>query len=418
VIINILLFAFVTPLVGIWLMEGGDYGPSIGRSGYPNGATAAFALSWTLLAVIAWFVVTVGRPRGRGEVHVSALHDRAFRQYATNLFCLNFILLMMHLFVFGGVDVLTGKVGKGEYRVQLGPYGAVAFMLVKFIIPAAFAYAAFLYRASRSSSLNTALLFANAMMIVIYGAAWGTKSTSAAVLLPGLVILYWRTTFKQLAIMSALVFTSFIAFSYAYDVDDLLDAVQFVWDRLTVIQGDVPWLAWATTMAGDDMPRYGPTLLAVFGDHTLHTFLGLSVTDYATWVDHHYGLMVTEFGGAGLTKIEEGHNLTGTFFTEGLIAGGRVGVIVFSIIGGVIVGYVIRKISQARHSNRPMAAALWTTYFCFCVFPWLNGGGITQFLHISTLAGLLLSGAVIGLVRSCGVDLAREREPAYAVVTR
>jgi oligosaccharide repeat unit polymerase len=395
VIIWYLLAVFITPLAGLWLMEGGEYGPSISRQGFPNGATWAFLLCWTLLASVAYFVATLGRAKGRGEVRLSALHDELFRHYAINLFFLDVVLVVVHLFVFGGIDVLTGKVGKGEFRTLLGSYGAIAFLLVKFAIPAMFAYAALLYRASRPSGWNATLLWANALVVVLYGVGWGTKSTPAAMIMPALLFLFWRPTLKQMAIIVVAVFGSFMILGFMFDVEKSAEMLDFVWTRITVLQGDVPWLAWENTVTGATMPSYGRTLLAVFGDHTLNTFLGLTVADYSRWVDYHYGLMVTEFSGTDLSRIEGGHNVTGTYFTEGLIAGGLAGVIAFSLIGGVIVGFVVRKISQARSANRSLAATLWGTYFCFCVFPWLNGGGITQFLHISTLVGMLVAGMLI-----------------------
>jgi hypothetical protein len=395
----ILFFSAVTPLIGIWLMESGEFGPSIGGAGYPNGAGWAFLLCWLLLVAVAWAVATFNRPRGNGAVQVAVLQDEAFQRYARNLIVLDTTFLFVHLFVFGGIDVIRGTVDKGEFKVLLGPYGAIAFMLVKFIVPALIGYAALLYRTSSPSRTNAALFWINVLIVVVIGAGWGTKSTSAAMLIPAALFLYWRPGVRVIIVLAALVLISFVAFSLAFDINssDLATAINFIWVRLTVLQGDVPWLAWEQVRSGAQMPNYWPTLLAVFGDRTLTVF-GLDAANYSQWVDYHYGLMATEFVGAPLSEIETGYSITGTFFTEGLIAGGRLGAVLFAVIGGVAVGTVYRKMAAARDANRPLAATMWATYFASVVFPWLTSGGLTNYVHVATLVGVLCSAVALEIV--------------------
>lgn len=44
-------------------------------------------------------------------------------------------------------------------------------------------------------------------------------------------------------------------------------------------------------------------------------------------------------------------------------------------------------------------AALLSTYFCFHIFAWLNGGAITQLFHISVLANVLFAYALIKVMQ-------------------
>jgi hypothetical protein len=218
-------------------------------------------------------------------------------------------------------------------------------------------------------------------------------------LIPAALFLYWRPGVRVIIVLAALVLISFVAFSLAFDINssDLATAINFIWVRLTVLQGDVPWLAWEQVRSGAQMPNYWPTLLAVFGDRTLTVF-GLDAANYSQWVDYHYGLMATEFVGAPLSEIETGYSITGTFFTEGLIAGGRLGAVLFAVIGGVAVGTVYRKMAAARDANRPLAATMWATYFASVVFPWLTSGGLTNYVHVATLVGVLCSAVALEIV--------------------
>ena len=47
-------FVLISPLVGIHMVENGEYAASIGVYGHDNGATIAFALFAGAVAVVAW----------------------------------------------------------------------------------------------------------------------------------------------------------------------------------------------------------------------------------------------------------------------------------------------------------------------------------------------------------------------------
>ncbi len=109
--------------------------------------------------------------------------------------------------------------------------------------------------------------------------------------------------------------------------------------------------------------------------------------------------MLTYLAGVSLESIEDGHSIVGAPFSEGLIAGGLAGLAFFAALAGVLTGRLYRFLDQSLRRGRDVRAAMAATYFCFCLFPWLNGGGLVELYHISTLVSVGTTFAVLSLIR-------------------
>jgi hypothetical protein len=110
-------FVLFAPLIGIWMVEGGEFAGSIGVEGSPNGATLAFAAYALGTAVIA----TICARSRRRQVPLAAVPpDPAagyrFRNFAACLLIMNLVFLLVFLYGFGASGVWLGDVGKGEFR--------------------------------------------------------------------------------------------------------------------------------------------------------------------------------------------------------------------------------------------------------------------------------------------------------------
>lgn len=376
-------FVLLTPLIGVWFVESGDYSLTLGVNGYENGATLAFGIYASTVAGIAW--LSSGQVRRLGPTTVVPHQvDLTLRAFGSNLLALNALFLSLFLFGFGAIDVWTGAVGKGAFRVGLGPLGAVPNLMTKFILPALLACAAALYRKSSKSRRLTRLLAANYALVFAIGASWGFKSTAFFVLLPALVVTYWHIGFGALLKLVLAFALSLIAFFYLFDADVEVytDVQTFLFRRITVLQGDVSWFMWDQYRSREVFPAYWPTLLAAFGDKFLGQF-GLSRDDFPTWMLYHYDLMLTYVAGVPLEQIEEGHSITGTPFSEGIVAGGAAGIGFFAVFAGLLVGRLYAFIRRSLAQGNDARAAIGATYFTSYVFAWLNGGAVVQLFHIS-----------------------------------
>lgn len=382
----------LSPLIGIYIVETGEFAASVGITGYQNGATLAYACYAASVALVAWL------SRGRLPRQTSLSeprHPRAdtqFQAFAISLLWVSGVFLFLFLFGFGAIQVWAGNVGKGEFRTGLGALGAIPNLMTKFILPALLAYAVALFCKTSKKRKFRWLLICNFTLLFFIGASWGFKTTGFMVLLPALLILYWRITLVTLLKLTAAFVLAITAFFFLFDanVESYADVSTFLITRITVLQGDVAWYVWEKYISGEDFPSYWPTLLAAFGGNLMSLF-GLSRSDYFTWMHYHYDLMITYIAEVPLQQIEDGHSITATPFSEGLVAGGPWGVLFFAVLAGLLVGRTFAFIQRALQRGHDEGAALATTYFCFYIFAWLNGGAIVQLFHISVWFSLIVT---------------------------
>lgn len=388
------MFVLASPLIGIWLVEGGEFSMSVGIPGEANGATVAFLCFIGLMLAVA-FATGAGFGRRRKPLpeplRPAGEAERAFIYFSTRFLVVNCVFLFVMLFMFGGIQVWLGTVEKGLFRATLGPFGALPYLMTKFAVPALFAYSTMLLMQTTRKRRHKWMWGANALVVFLAGSTWGFKTTGLFMLLPGLLLLNWRLSVHRLLVFSAIFFGSLVLFFFLFDSQLMEDVevIGFLGSRLTILQGDVSWYVWGLYVNGEELPNYWPTLLAAVGDTVLGMFV--SKVHLGEWMSYHYDWMLTTVSGSSLEAAANGHSVTGTPFAEGVIAGGPWAVAIFATVAGLLVGGFHRGIGNAILRYRSKTAALMSTYFCFHVFSWLNGGGITQLFHISVVANFVVT---------------------------
>ena len=402
----IVAFALFTPLIGIFLVERGEHAVSVGLDGHPNGATIAFAAYCAVVITVAFVMargITFAPPRRRLGSSAAAIQpsvgtdgNAAFVQFAKRLIVVNVFSLLLILFGFGGIRVWLGMIDKGTFRSTLGVFGSVPFLLTKFVLPALFAYATTKYMRTTRANRSRALWWTNLMLVFAIGASWGYKTTSMTMLLPALLLIYWRMNLRQLVSVAFAGVAVLVLYFYWFDSRALaaigdVNVAQILWLRLTVLQGDVAWHVWGLYTTAEVFPKYAPTLAAALGDRLLAGF-GVSQSDLSQWMGYHYDWIINQVANLPVESTVGGHSISGTPFSEGLIAGGLLGVGIFAVIAGALVGVLYRRLTLSIAAGTDRRTALLATYFCFNLFSWLSGGAITQLFHVSvwTNVGLTL----------------------------
>lgn len=392
----LLLLAYAgLPLIGIAMMDTGEFGPSIGQFGYDSRAAKAYAAYLLVLLVSAVLVI---RRAPVVECHVGhGVTNKQFRRVAKWGVLINVTFIMIMLFGFGAINVWSGAVPKGEFRTSLGFFGSVAYILIKFASPILLATLAVTWRFVSPSRANKLLLSANFVLVYIFGTTWGFKALPITMIMPALIILYWRITVREFVLLFSTALGTVYSLFVIFDSENegYSTVFEFLLRRVTTIQGDVSWLMWDQYTSGQVFPDYARTLLAGMGDKILSVVLQIDKSDYQTWVDYHYDLMLTTLAGSPIDQVEGGHSVTGTPFSEGLVAGGLVGVGVFAVLGGLFAGWNFNIVASAIRKGRALIAATGATYAVMVLFPWLNGGGIVQLFHISTFVGMGLAVAMV-----------------------
>jgi len=400
-------FTLLTPLIGIYLVESGEYAGSVGKSGVDYGAFEVFFMYAAIVSLVAISIVAFKKGKmKRLEVEYKKrmeardLNDSSYYVFSIAVLVFNLMLLLVFLFGFNAIGVWMGRISKGVFRTNLGPFGSIAFNLTKITIPAIFAYSTVLYMQSVKKKTYTYLWLANIFLILILGSVWGFKTTGMMMLMPAFVLLFWKVSVKiMLKIAAAFFAVIYISFQ-AFDVDEVGDVDPFtlLFHRLTIYQGDVSWLLWGKYMQGDEFHDYFPTLLAGIGDTALVKLFDVDKENLVEWMGYHFSYILNYTAGIPLTVVAEGHNVVGTPFSEGLIAGGFLGIIYIAILVGLVVGLVFNLIKKYLLTSNKVMSALLATYFCFNVFPWLTGGSVVVLYHISNLFGYILTLAVLDML--------------------
>lgn len=369
-------------------MGNGAYGMSIGEQGYSNGSFFAF-LIYSAVSISVFFLLKSKIPGKEHSFYVSPIQ---FNRYSFRVLFLLLSLVLVMLLGFGAYRVWFGEIGKGEFRAGLGPFGFFAYLTTKYIAPLALAYAAFLYKHSDRRLWEKSLLIILLLAGLLLGSTWGFKSTGLTIVLPSLVILLWSSGIMRLAGFAAISLFVILIFSFIFDGSkSLVSALSFIFIRVTVLQGDVAWYVWGLYQAGVDFPPYSQTLAAALSDTFLKNALNLDKENYSQWVLFHYDLLLNKVAGLPISATKAGHTIVGTPFSEGLIMGGLVGVFFMAILSGVLAGFVYNQINKNLVKGRGMIAAIWATYFCVFLFPWLRGGAVVQLFHVGLVVSFFIS---------------------------
>ena len=393
----LLLFVLFSPLVGIMLMEQGAYSITLGRTGYENGASLAYGIYAFVTLAFAYLTIKTGLGRIPAVLAIDGPEPEAEMRNNQVAFILtlgvNVIFLIFLLFGAGGINVLLGQVSKGEFRTSLGGLGGISYLITKSLTPAMLAYLAVLYRNGERRPSERMLLLANLGVGGLIGLCWGFKTAALWVVLPCLLVLMWQISVRRFTWFVLVSSASIVAAAYLFDRTDesFTIVLALLLMRLTVLQGDVSWGIWDSYKAGENFPDYLPTLLPVIGDQLFALTTGISKDNYAVWVDHHFDLLLTKLAGYTLDEVAAGQSITGTPFAEGVIALGAPLYLIFALIAGVFSGLNYNVIASSIERRRPIIAAVSSTYFCFFLWPWLNGGGVVLLFHISVWAGIIIN---------------------------
>lgn len=407
----IILVSVLLPLIGVMRMECGAFGNSIGVYGYPNGATVAYAMyAATLLG--AYFVLRAG------SAAAPAFPERRvsyFSTYSKLLIFLFLLFLIVMLFGFGGWAVWLGQIGKGEFRVNLGRFGAIAYLLINTVIPLLMAYAAVLYRRAVGGGGWRdrgwiAVLFGLTLLI---GSTWGFKATGITMLLPALIVLFWTASVGRILAVSGTIALSIVVFFFLFDskTEEASDGPAFLLTRLTTLQGDVSWMLWNQYGEGISFPSYLQTLLVFVGDRVFSFLSGIEREMLDLWADYHFDILVGQMVGLPLSVINEGHSIVGTPFADGLVMGGVPGVLAMALFAGLLCGVLSTMIEHTLSRGQGYLCALLVTYFGIFVVTFLRSGVAIQLIHIATVVGLIMSLALCVALDRIALVFRKEKSP-------
>ncbi|WP_186766990.1 hypothetical protein [Devosia ginsengisoli] len=383
----ILAATFFCPLVGIIMVEQGAFSGSTWTSGYANGAAPAFAC-FGALAFLAAFLLARFTPLGRLGQQSFFNMPPDTRQVGRRVLVLLVPMTLFALFVMGGIHTIAGSVGSGEFRISMGGLGPVGYLVIKYYAPGLMAYLIAVRHAAGQRLWSVDVLVV-AVCVALIALSFGYKAGIVIAFLPVVIIFFWSARWLTLVPVvvggAALIAIGYLQFGWQRG-----NLVEAMVNRLFVLQGDIAWSLWGQYRLGVDFPPYVDTLLTIPGDRFFTMVTGISRAQPLEWVQAHFSLLATHLAGFPAEEIiRQGHNGSAHVFSEGLLAGGIVGLGMFAVLCGAVMvaihAFLDNKIGARNYVMATTAAA----YAIVGVMAWIIGGGLAELLHISAITGLI-----------------------------
>jgi hypothetical protein len=401
-----LAFVMILPLFGVVAMESGEVSFFVDEPGAPNGASLAYVAHLLVFSAAFICVVRSGKLATVTRIpHVPAL-GRNLDSYS--IFCAGMfaVLAILMVFVYGGMDVLLLNVDKAEFRVSLGPFGAIMAIATKWVMPTMFAALLYALSSAGWNFIRRLMFGVAAACLVIVGASWGFKTTIFFMLLPSIIVTAWIARIRTLILLGLVMLGMTIGFAIYFDQrPDAASAIEALTLRLTALQGDLAWYTWGKISQGHPGPGYLKTFLSIFGDKVLELLTGAKASqNYADWASYYFGPSMTIWGGFPAERVAAGVTNQPTLFAECVIIGGKYFFVLASALFGAIMGIVARWIRAAIRSGNPQLSATLATFFSFTILPWALGNGLASLAYLINVVGGVASYTLVALFFMKGSD--------------
>lgn len=405
----------IWPIVGLAEMENGGVSSFISIPGAPNGATVAY-----FIHIIAFFIgfIWIGSRKKSNQTYYNKIRHSFLNQKKVNFivaFCalLFTALAFIIIFGFGGRDVLSGKIDKASFRVNLGHFGAIIPLSTKWYIPALFALLIKLcidYGWNIKRILYSGIAFC---ALAAFAMSQGFKTTLLFMLLPACIICNWKLSMRNAIVFFLFATISIICFSFLFDKNATLGvALGALWNRLTILQSDLTWFTWDVAVNNGEFPQYSKTFLPIFGNTILMLVTKLdSNTNYEEIASYYYGPAMTLFGGYPAEGLQQGVNNQATLFAECVIIGGRYFFPVVSFAFGLLIGKIVSYLRYLLLRRKYAMCVTMSTFFSFPIIMLTLGNGLASLLYIFNIFGFLSTYLIIIFLLNVRLSKSCKRNP-------
>jgi len=308
------------------------------------------------------------------------------------------LTIVIILFIFGGINIVIGNSGRGEFRTTLGFFGFLYNFFTMFLPTGIIVLASIYYKLSDRSKIFQYKLYLIYFLGLAIGLLTGFKFTAILIVSAGLVQMSEYIKFRYLLFLVSL-FLSITVFSAFYFMDlDGVTALNYVFARATSVACEGTVAVWNLYPNGAEDSWMA--LLYGLGNKLASLLTGYQVTDI-----EFLKINITRLiGYLTYPKYDEAlsgaFNLTITNFGEGVYYFGRNFYFIFSILTGLILGFTIRYFFLTKTSLMIIKNVIVNIYLMIVVFTWLMGGAIGNLYAIPTFVYLFLLFLTLKLITS------------------
>lgn len=370
-------------------------GPAVGlmlagsNSGTYSNAPRALMVAFITHIVIT-LVIVYGLSRTSDATINAAAVSRKVLRWSSSKVILILIVSGIGLIAVGDYQILFGTANRGEVRVGFGYFGFLYTWIMIYLVPAVTGVLAFLYVAAGRPKTMRLRVVLTLLLALICGFLSGYKFAGVLVLLPALTLLLYDASFVYFLVLPVLAFAVVVGSGMAVEKRDFAESVTYGAARATLVAAygiSASWNEFADHGAGvDALVRSGAL---VFGAKAVTLFTGIpensveflkfnpvrNVT-YLTYPD-------ADAAAAGTV------NLTLTNFGEAVYFFGSRYYWIWSVLGGLLLGTLMRQCDRACSKGHVVQAVVVLTFFYTQALSWINSGGWYGLVGIPTLIGTL-----------------------------
>lgn len=391
----LLLFLYIIPpFVGLYFFspaQQGYFGP------VDSGIKIYYVIYLILFVVSTLSVQFTKRPE-KVFSKFAKTNVRLYSHKAALIKCIfSLTAIIAIMFLFGIEDILTKRIGRGEFRTTLGAFGFL-YALITFTLPAGIvSLATIIFSQSKKKKDHIIYLALIYTLAVTVGLLTGFKAAAVIILSSAVLSLTTKFTLARTTI-TALIASLLIVFSAKHFTGTELDTtLELLWSRGTSVAVEGTVATWNQFPFGSPESSY--SLLYGFGNRLAAKILGTTVNsvDYLKVNPGRY-LAYLRY-----PKPEEAltgaYNIAITNFGEGVYFWGREFCFFFAIISGLIVGlfFKILRFFQI-NSKDPLVTAMIATYVSTVLLPWLLNGAVANLFGLPTLVYILLTSVICYII--------------------
>ncbi len=308
------------------------------------------------------------------------------------------IALFFQLFVYGGINILLGKIGRGDFRTTLGFLGFFYNFFTMFLPAGIIVISSIYYKISNRQKLFKRKLFIIYFLGLLIGVLTGFKFTALLILSAGLVQVDRFIKMKYL-ITLGIFFLFLMSFSAYYFMRlEPEVALQYIFARATSVALEGTVGIW--NLFPDGGTDSWMALMYAFGNKISSLLTGYN-TDSIDFLKINITRLIGYLTYPKANEALSGaFNLTVTNFGEGVYYFGKYYYFIFSIITGLILGITIKIYYKTIDVNSIIKNTMLTIYMMLVVFPWLMGGVIGNLFGIPTFIYMLLLYLSLKLINS------------------
>jgi hypothetical protein len=397
------------PFIGFYLLSNGAYAISVGETGYNNGVEVPY-LVFFFSFLLAFLIFKKKAVDLKKAIKLFPLHRKNLLVSSFLVLLINLSILLSFFFIWGGYTMFVSDIGRGEFRSSLSS-GVLYYWCMKIIAPGVVLYYTFVYLRTAPILFDRILFKFNLFVLILIGVSTGFKSTFITLLLPILFLYFWSSTAKEFIKFSLLTMVVLLfVYSLVFKSSDANLMIELMVNRIFVAQADVSWYLWGLYSNGDTFPSYFQSLQSIFGSKIVWLLTGVDKSNINEWIYYDYNSLINILAGLPIRVIGEGHNIVGTIFSESLIAFGHWGILIFPVLSGWFVAFILNFIQSNVLKGRFIIATLALTYFSIFIISWIVGGGVSNIFHISIIVGF----AVLFIMLSVLNNLSRRVRVSYA----